>query len=218
MIRTVWALALVVGFAGTGLADPPRGHGGRGYGGQGGGTIHLGTPIHAGGGQSHGGFGVGVGGYGGGGLSIGFSNGRGFGIGITIPAYNPAPRYYPAPIQPIYPPVQYTRSSIIYRSPAYAPGGVYDLPPLSISNPLAAPQPFVPQPPATPSAIPPATPIGQPPGTFPYDGGPANPIPLPAPDANPPAPVKPPSDGVKVSLPGRPVAKPGYGFPAYTPK
>ena len=34
----------------------------------------------------------------------------------------------------------------------------------------------------------------------------------------PPAPVKPPSDGVKVSLPGRPVAKPGYGFPAYTPK
>jgi hypothetical protein len=193
MSRTVWVLTMVVGFAGTSWADPPPG---RGVG-----TIFLGTPIHAGGPAS-------FGGYGGGGLSIGFSNGRGFGIGIHIPA-NPAPRYYPAPL---YPPVQYTRSSVIYRSPAYAPGGVFDLPPLTISNPLAAPRP------TNPGAIPPAAPINRPPDTFRYDGGPATPVPLPAPDARPPAQVKPPSDGVMVSLPGRPVAKPGYGYPAHTPK
>jgi hypothetical protein len=50
--------------------------------------------------------------------------------------------------------------------------------------------------------------------TFPYDGGPRSPVPMPTPDQAPPKPVpnKLPPEGTPVSLPG---ARAGFTYPAY---
>ena len=81
----------------------------------------------------------------------------------------------------------------------------------------------VPQPPAVPSAdtLPPQGPAVQPnqsnDGTFPYDGGPASPVPMPKTDPGPqgtPNKSFAPGEGRLVSLPLVP-AKPKYTYPAY---
>ncbi len=228
MIRIIWTSVIALGVAaGAAWAGPP-GHGGGGHAGGHGGGGHPGGAVHhsGGGGAYHGGgshhsgvsIGIGLGGGGYGGVGFGYSNyGRGVGIGLSVPLYGggySSGGYYPAQTfgqyysqpaaQAYYPPVQYVpSSSALIRSPMNAPGGTFLVPPLADPNP-----------PTGPPAIPPADPLDRNPGPFRYDGGPVNPIPLPAPDAQPPAPMKPPGDGIKVSLPG-PVVKAGYAYPAY---
>jgi hypothetical protein len=55
--------------------------------------------------------------------------------------------------------------------------------------------------------------------TYPYDGGPADPVPMPkAPqteEKKPSAPPMVPLEGRTVSLPAKPAAKPKYTYPAY---
>lgn len=214
MNRTVWAVAITVGVAGTSWAGPPGGFG----------------PVGRGGAPMGGQFGVSIGfGYGGGlGFGgFGFGNyGRGVGVSLTVPlsalpipdssaSYYLLPPAYPPSFysRPAYPPVRYVPPVSPYRSPAAAPGGAFHLPEFTDpfpqqslpSQPLARPRPV-------PPSIPPAVPSAPVPGTFRYDG---DPVPVPVPDARPPASAPAPGgSGLKVSLPGgRPTA--GYGFPVY---
>ena len=223
MNRTVWAVAITVGIAGTSWAGPPGGGHGGGHGGH---------PGHAGGG--HPGYGGGGGGYHGGGRvgviigfggfgygggygGFGFSNyGRGVGVSLSVPLFNTAPAYYNPPsyyARPSYPPVQYTPSAIIIRTPAAAPGGSFYVPEFTDPVPqISRPKEEFARPRAVPppSAIPPAVP-----GTFRYDGDPANPVPVPTPDVRPPAPAPMTGgNGLRVSFTGG-AAKAGYGFPVY---
>jgi len=212
MNRTVWAVAITVGIAGTSWAGPPGGFGYFGDGHAPAGFFGLNIQF--------GGFGYG-------------NYGRGVGVSLSVPLHTPplyyeppafynAPSYYypPSFYSRPYPPVPYAPSGIFFRSPAATPGGSFFLPEFTDPDPprirtLPAPPRAVPADPPSFSPVVPRAPV---PGTFRYDGDPVNPVPLPNPDVRPPVPApRPGGDGEKMSLPGR-VSKQGYGFPVYGAK
>jgi hypothetical protein len=156
------------------------------------------------------GYGYGYGGYGYGGYG-------GYGYGCYQPyVYYSSPYYYPA--------YTYVNSCYTYAPPVYSTPG-YSYYPMSAQVQVGQPQigktlylapnqqPVQPMPPVN----------GNGKGTFPYDGGPANPIPLPkgAGDQTPagqPLPKQIPTDGRLVSIPASQPAKTGssgFAYPAY---
>jgi hypothetical protein len=131
------------------------------------------------------------------------------GFGIDFNYYAPAD-YYP-------PPECYTPPVSVYTTPPYyspnglsvetysAPGGAATY---SVTRPAAGPEPV--QPP-----MPRANGL---PGTFPYDGGPDSPVPMPKadPTSAPRDSDKAPRDGIRVSLPAdSKEAKAKLAYPAY---
>jgi hypothetical protein len=122
------------------------------------------------------------------------------------PYYFPPPVCYPTPVYTYYPvggDVTVVQAAKIYRPTYVAP------------DRESLPQPYGP----------PSGPMPFSNGTYPYDGGPANPIPLPrgadqAPMGQPVAPkIAPPTDGRLVSLPtaqpATSAANSGFAYPAY---
>ncbi len=122
------------------------------------------------------------------------------------------PAYYPAPV--------YYAPSYYYAPPVYAYPRVY----IGISG-GAAPTVNLALRPAAATSSDPAqmqltmpTPYTTP--SFRYDGGPANPVPMPVPDRNAqpvPQPQAVPATDVQVSLPA-PAVKPALRYPAYGDK
>jgi hypothetical protein len=180
-------------------------YGGYGYGG-------YYRPYYAGyyGGYGYGGYGYG--GYGGYcGYGYGGYGGYGYGYGCYTPCYYPTVTY----VAPYY-----TCAPTVYYSPGYSyygvAGQVQGGPAQNLQQPgspyLGPTQKgYQPMPPANG-------------GTYPYDGGPSNPVPLPkngdqAP-VNQPAPKTLPADGRLVSIPATQptAAKAGnsnFAYPAY---
>ena len=221
------ALLASVMFAGNTMAGPP-GHGGGGHGGGGhAGGVHLSSGHYSGGhgGGSYGGhsspgyyggggyrggvnIGLGYGGYGYGGIGYGSRIGY-YGNGFGVSLYT-APRYYaPAP-------VYYTQPSVVVV-PSYTTGTYYPQTVVTTvnSSPIvasSAPVEVTPLPMTMPMPI----------GPFPYDGGPVNPIPQPAPDKPgvPQPMIKPVDgpDGVQISFPAPTPAKRTLKYPAYGEK
>ncbi|MFN4260629.1 MAG: hypothetical protein ACK4RK_15140 [Gemmataceae bacterium] len=117
--------------------------------------------------------------------------------------YSYYPRYYYAPGGYYYGGWGYYRLSgdaDICAGPAV----VYEYPP--ITTPAQPQQPAAPPPNSSPNN-----------GTFQYDGGPSNPVPMPKtnPATNPVPTILVPLEGKLVSLPARPAAQPTYVYPAY---
>ena len=166
-------------------------------------------------------YGLGYGGYGWGGLYGGYSGYPGYGVyGYGYPIYSYGGYGYPISTYGSY------YAPYGYASPGYYGISTYNYvcPPgtsVTVANP--SPSVVVPDlPPAGSSTYPPAT---QPGGTYPYDGGPANPVPLPkvqqtvpldpaqpAPAVNPRRPA--PAQGLFVSYPPRRPTT-GFAYPAY---
>jgi hypothetical protein len=148
-----------------------------------------------------------------------YGYGYGFGLGIGIGFY---PGYYPA----YYP--SYYSAYPVYSDPyAYPVDPGYVSPGVGVSvgvgvNRISGDQSAVNAPVValsmniSKSATAQPSPAAQA-GGFRYDGGPANPVPLPRPDANPAAAAAPPATGLPVSLPKAKPTSP-YTFKAYGEK
>lgn len=196
----------------------------------------------------HGHYGGYYGGYHGyyGGYYGGYRPGFGVGFYFGTPNYY-APRYYAPSFYYPRPFYGYGYSSYsFYNGYGYCPiGGVGAAPGLAIDLALRAAEP----PPArratpndplyreraqalpSPFAGPRAAEVPPPAGTFRYDGGPANPVPQPAPDPASARPgelplkpldlrPRPGADVLNISYPPKPAvpAKPAYRYPAYGEK
>jgi hypothetical protein len=91
-------------------------------------------------------------------------------------------------------------------------GVAVNTPNLQLNVAVGPRQPVAASPAATPT--PPVRPAQPAPGTFPYDGGPANPVPQPAP--NPPSePLPAPAAEATAMRVGQSVSKPVYRYTAY---
>ena len=161
-------------------------------------------------GLGYGGYGLGYGGYG---LGYGYGLGGyygGYGLGYGYPvSYYSSYSYYPS-----YYGYGYGYCPINGNVATMPQATVLNVNPIQVmpqATETPSPAPVLPNP---QSAQPQQQQQPQQPQTFPYDGGPASPVPQPRPDANPSSvPVRPvvPAEGRPVSLP----AKKKYTYPAY---
>jgi hypothetical protein len=136
-----------------------------------------------------------------------FSTFPSFGLGFSLPYYS---YLYPPPLT-----FGFYGSDPSFYSSSYYPFSTSVIDPSTTGLDTI---PTLPMP--TPSGSMPMPPAQG--GTFPYDGGPANPVPMPRPETNPPPPplpapmavppAAPKGEDLKISLPGK-ASK--YSYPAY---
>lgn len=145
-------------------------------------------------------------------VSVGFN--RGYYGGYGYGGYGYGYSYYPTYYAPSYyaAPLYYSQPCYTYPISGYGTGGALTYQPMIVNPAQQQQQQQLPQPysmPMKPSD-----------GTYPYDGGPTAPVPLPketVPAYQPGSKIVPASDGRLVSLPnGQPKATTGgFAYPAY---